>query len=61
MKATRANVEEYAVPKGYTPIQKDGIPEGFAWREPDITIADIVHTGRIVTFEPLKEFAPKYE
>lgn len=60
MKATRANVEEYAKGKGYEPVQIDGIPEGFAWREADITINGKEHRGRTVTFEPLQELTPHY-
>lgn len=56
MKATRANVEEYAKNKGYEPVQIDGIPEGFSWKEPDITIGDVHIEGRIVKFQPLVEF-----
>ncbi len=61
MKATRANVEEYALNKGLEPVQIDGIPEGFSFREADVTIDGIEHKGRIITFEPLKELIPHYE
>lgn len=60
MKATRANVESYAKSKGYIALQKDGTPDGFIWREPDIIISDFIHHGRVVTFEPLQELEPKY-
>lgn len=56
MKITRANVEQYAKEKGYEPVQIDGIPEGFSFIEPDITIGDILHKGRIVKFKPLVDF-----
>lgn len=61
MKATRANVAEYAEKKGLTLEHQDGIPEGFSWREPDLQIGEKLHKGRLVTFEPLKEFQPIYE
>lgn len=56
MKITRANVEQYAKEKGYEPIQIDGIPDGFAWKEPDIGIGDRTHRGRIIKFKPLGEW-----
>jgi len=56
MRVTRANVEEYAKSKGWEPIQIDGTPEGFAWQEPDVTIGDKQHKGRIIKFEPLQEW-----
>ncbi len=52
-KVTRANVEEYAEKKGLQPIQIDGIPDGFAWIEPNININGIEHKGRIIKFKPL--------
>ncbi len=61
MIATRANVEQLAISKGYTLEQVDGIPEGFSWREPDIDIGGKLHKGRLVTFEPLQELKPHYE
>ncbi len=61
MKTTRANVEKYCLAKGYTLEQKDSIPEGFSWREPDLQIGDKLHKGRLVTFKPLEEFEPHYE
>ena len=56
MKITRANVETYAKTYGLEPIQIDGIPEGFAWREPDVTIGNKTHKGRIIKFSPLKDW-----
>lgn len=50
---TRASVEEYAKTKGLEPIQIDGIPEGFSFREPDVTIGKVEHKGRITKFKPL--------
>lgn len=55
MRWTRANVEEFAKAKGYIPIQEDGIPEGFSWKESDVTIGDIEHKGRIIRFKPLTD------
>ncbi len=61
MKATRHNVEEWAKQKGLDPVQIDGIPEGFAWREPDITIGGVEHKGRILKIKSLSEFEITYE
>ena len=57
MRITRANVEAYAKTYGLEPIQIDGVPEGFAWREPDVTIGDKTHKGRIIKFKPLYDWA----
>lgn len=56
MKITRANVEQYAKEKGLEPIQIDGISEGFSFIEPDITISNQLHKGRIIKFKPLGEW-----
>lgn len=50
MKATRANVEQYAQTHGLIPVQVDSIPEGFSFQEPDITIGDKLHKGGYVAF-----------
>lgn len=55
MRWTRANVAEIAKSKGYEPLQEDGIPEGFSWKEPDVTIGEVTHKGRIIRFKPLTE------
>lgn len=52
MKNTRANVEEYAKSKGYTPIQIDGIPEGFSFSIPNLQIGEINHLGGFVAYIP---------
>lgn len=57
MKITRANVEEYAKHRGYEPINIDGIPEGFSFKEPEVNISGISHKGRIVKFSPLKDWS----
>lgn len=56
MKITRANVEKYAKEKGLEPIQIDGIPEGFSWKAPDVTINGIEHKGKIIKFKPLGDW-----
>lgn len=56
MKITRANVEKYVKEKGLEPIQIDGIPEGFSWKEPDININRKQIKGRIIKFKPLGEW-----
>lgn len=55
MKITRANVADYAEKHGLEPVQIDGIPEGFSFKEPDITIGDIEHKGRIIRFKPMAD------
>jgi len=57
MKATRATVEEYANSKGLEPVQIDSIPEGFSFKEPDITIAGVEHKGQYIAFFPLSEWS----
>ncbi len=59
MKITRTNVEEYAKKRGLELIQQDGIPEGFSWKEPDLTIGGKTHQGRIIKFKPLAEWGDK--
>lgn len=55
MKWTRTNVAEFAANNGLQPIQVDGVPEGFSFKEPDIEIGGIEHTGRTVIFTPLTD------
>lgn len=52
---TRASVEAIAKERGYEPVQIDGIPEGFSWKEPDITIGGKIHKGRIMKYKPLTD------
>lgn len=62
MKITRANVEVFAISRGWESVQIDGIPEGFSWKEPDVTISTtaepkgVLHKGRIIKFKPLGEW-----
>lgn len=53
MRITRANVEKYAQEHGLEPIQIDGVPEGFSFKEPDIQIGKKIIKGRIIKFKPL--------
>ena len=55
MKNTLYNVQEYAKKAGLTPIQIDGIPEGFSYKLPSITISGVAHEGNYIAFIPLKE------
>lgn len=59
MKITRAYVEEYALSKGLQRIELQGHINGFAWKEPDLEIGGVNHTGRTVTFKPLAELSDK--
>jgi len=56
MKITKANVEKYIENKGYEPIQIDGIPEGFSFKEPSVNINGVEHQGRIIKFKPLSDW-----
>lgn len=51
MKATRESVELLTI--GYEPIQVDGIPEGFSFKKPDITIGGKEHKGFYIAYLPL--------
>ncbi len=59
MKITRANVEPYAREKGFERVQIDGIPEGFAWKSPDIEINGQQIQGKIIKFKPLADWEDK--
>ena len=54
MKVTREFVSEYIKDKGYIPVQIDTIPEGFSFKEPDITIGGVSYEGEYVAFIPLE-------
>lgn len=53
MTTTRALVLQEAADKGWEAVQIDGIPEGFAWQAPDVTIGGTLHPGRYYAFIPL--------
>lgn len=59
MRVTKANVEEYVKDRGLEPVQVDGIPEGFAFKSPDIEIGGKLHVGQYVAFVPLKHWEEK--
>lgn len=56
MKVTLANVTEYVKALGYEPVQIDGIPEGFSFKAPNLTIGDKEHIGGYVAFIPLRSW-----
>lgn len=56
MKATRTSVNVIAAKRGYEPVQIDGIPEGFAFKEPSLTVGDVTHVGRYVAFIPMSQW-----
>lgn len=60
MKITHANVQAWAKERGLEPVQIDGIPEGFSFKEPDITIGDEDHIGGYVAYVPLSEWVAVY-
>lgn len=53
MRWTRASVEEDAIKKGLELVVIEGIPEGFSWKEPDVTIDEKVIPGKYVLYGPL--------
>lgn len=59
MKITRANVEQYAKEKGLKLIQINEIPDGFAWKEPNITISSKTYKGKTLIFKALSDWADK--
>lgn len=56
MRITRANVQNYAEQEGLEPIEIQGLPSGFAWKESDLQIGDKFIKGRIIKFKPLEEW-----
>ena len=56
MRITRANIAQYANDRGLTPVQIDGIPEGFSFKQADITIGETTHQGYLVAFIPMMEW-----
>jgi len=55
MKVTLASVQETIKNKGYEPVQIDGIPEGFSFKKPSITIGGKEHIGEYTAFIPLSD------
>lgn len=56
MKVTHDTVEESARQRGLEPVQVNGIPEGFSFKEPDVTIDKVTYPGHYIAFVPLKEW-----
>lgn len=56
MKITHANVQAWAKERGLEPVQVDGIPEGFSFKEPDIYIGEKMHHGEYVAYIPLSNW-----
>lgn len=53
MRVTRVYARKMADARGYEDVQVDGIPEGFAFKEADITINGATYNGQYVAFIPL--------
>lgn len=51
-KTTLHAVTQYATERGLEPIQLDYIPDGFAYKSPDITIGAKTHKGEYIAFSP---------
>lgn len=60
MKITRADVQKWTEERGLEPVQIDGIPEGFSFKEPDIKIGDTLHEGDYVAYVPLSQWLAAY-
>lgn len=56
MKLTRAYLAQFAKEEGYEPVQVDGIPEGFAFKTPALTIGGVEHPGVYLGYQPLSDF-----
>lgn len=61
MKWTRVNVEKFVKEKGLEPVQIDGIPEGFSFKEPDVTIGGRFHKGELAAFFPLHDWSDGFQ
>lgn len=53
---TAAYVREIAEREGLIPIQVDGIPEGFSYITPSLTIGDHTYGDQYVAFVPMTEY-----
>lgn len=56
MKITHAQVQDWSRQRGLEPVQVNGIPEGFSFKEPDITINGTDHIGDYVAYIPLSDW-----
>jgi hypothetical protein len=59
MKITKANVEAHAKQLGYEPLQEDGFPDGFVWRESSFIINGKELGRRVVRFKPMVDWQDK--
>lgn len=57
---TKESVEEYAYKHGLTPVQIDGIPEGFSFKKPDIKIGNQWHEGDYIALLPLHSWSESH-
>lgn len=55
MKHTLENIKGNVDAHGLEIVQIDGIPEGFSYRFPDITIGETTYPGHYLAFVPLTE------
>lgn len=54
---TKASVDEYVKENGLTPVQIDGIPEGFVFRGADLEVGGIEHRGSWIFFTPFQKWS----
>ncbi len=60
MRITHADVDRWAKARGLESVQIDGIPEGFSFIKPDITIGGVEHKGEYVAYIPLSDWKSVY-
>lgn len=56
MKLTYAQLKEFAATHGLELVVTDWIPDGFAYKEPDLTIGETEHQGQYVAYIPLSDW-----
>ena len=60
MRITHADVAKWAKERGLESVQIDGIPEGFSFIKPHITIGGVEHKGEYVAYIPLSDWKAVY-
>lgn len=60
MKITKANVSKWATERGLIPVQLDGIPEGFSFKENDLTVGNVTNYGQYIAYVPLSDWETIY-
>lgn len=55
MKNTAENIKDKVSSYGLQEVQIDGIPEGFSYKFPDITIGSQTHFGHYLSYVPMAD------